>query len=204
MAFENPAVYTEVDPSGQLSYLGNKFIFTGLSRDADTYFWKNVSISGDFEFKFKIQGTSGDTAGLSQHLTLANALNDYNGLLNDAGENAICCALRDEDAGVLMLRIYEVDGTTLYSDTYLGTSATDYWCKFRRVGSTLYKLIYTDEFITLVDTLTLALHNVDTFTILYPIQSWNNGTTQTLTGYIEDIDLGLIQTQILRRRIEGY
>lgn len=205
MAFENPTNYVEVDPSSQLSSSGNKFIFTGLIRNVDTYFYKDCGVdfwSGDFEFKFKIQGTSGDDAGRSQHLTLANTIDDFSAISLDAGQNAICGALR-KDPGIMRISIYEVDGTSFYVDGFVGVLATDYWVTLKRVGTTLIKFIYADEFITLVDTLSLSLHNLDSFRYLYPVQSANDGNIQALTGYIEDIDLGL-GIVILRRRMEGY
>lgn len=194
MAFENPAAYTEVDPSSQLSSSGNKFIFTGLTRDASTYYYKDWGVdfwSGDFSFKFKAQATSGDDAGMSHHVTVANAVDDLKAIFDDVGENALTVRLRNIAAGALNITLIEIDAATVFFDNFVGADATDYWCQYKRVGGTLSLLIYSDEFITLVDTLTVVLQNTDSFRYLYPIQSWNDGSAVAITGFIEEIDLGL-------------
>jgi len=196
MAVKNPTTATEVDPNSHITNISTRASFAGLTRSEDAYNYWDEGVghfSGDFEFLATITPTSfvgGNSAG---YITLANLVDDMNGIKAAGGDGLY---LRwEETGGSPYIYLWEDFAGTSFLTSYLMSLSTLYYIKFKRdeavtTYGTLYCYIYSDSARTnLLATLSLALHEKEDFRYLYMVHSRNTASGTSSTGYIENLDL---------------
>jgi hypothetical protein len=211
---EDYTAYTETDPNSRYTVTVNNIDVAGLLRNEDAWVVDDKGINhfdADFEHLVDAEFLSGTSGGLVTAWMVADAINDINGLLSDAGESYL--AVWGTAVGAVpVIRVIEVVGTSLYFDSYIVSYNTPYYLRIKRDESIgtygqIQCFIYSDSARTiLVYTLVLALHAKNDFRYIYGVNSGNKGTTESITATISNLDLqeAVSAFQILRRRIEGY
>lgn len=204
MPFEDFTTYDETDPNADISIDDAVTItVTSMRMDADGYVSDSKGanhFNDDFAHKIKVTcddvdeqkdfpigffwglfNTAGSEADAGDGLDAG--FQWYDGL----GANNIRVLIRESDAGVGANQD-NWDG---------GTQATNYWCLIERdsLNDIFTCKIYTDQFITLVDTLTIdPLNNDDDYEYVEPAFSFDG----TIFGFygarwisftVEDLDL---------------
>lgn len=195
---EDFTLYTEVDPSSHITVTSSsKIDVAGLSRNEDAYVYKDFGVdnfAGDFNFNFEIQIDSGDNNCNIFTCVLANAIDDFLGIIAASG-SAVGVLLSKDTASTAYIQLRESDsGTLYYGSAYWISLATTYYCTLVRdesVGTygTLYLYTYTDaDRTTLVDTqsITLSTSKKD-YRYLYAVQSYNSGHALGATGFVENL-----------------
>ena len=215
MANQDLTTYAEVDPNNRFTVTAPKVDISGLTVNEDAYVYKDFgvdSIDGNFEYLATLTVTSISAVNTwYAALTVANAVDDLRGMLL-GNDEALSILIGKNSAGVNLINLWDFFNGSIAQDFYSGFSlSVPYYVKYKRdvnVGAngTAYLFIYSDANRTvLVDTLTVALQSDNDFRYFYATQSWNAGRADTISGSVENIDLGLAAgIIILRRRMEGY
>jgi hypothetical protein len=199
-ATENYTGFTEVDPNGRITITSSRISFAGLDTNETTYVYKDEGVdffSGDFIHlvDFRIDTTSQySVAGVWA------VSNDLRGITYWYNNNKDSIVVFWYGAGTLYLR--EKDGASVYNDTAVSLSEdATYYLKIKRdedagTYGTIYCYIYSNEARTaLVDTLSIALHSSkkDYRYIFGLVADDGAGSGQPVTGYFENLDLGLAE-----------
>jgi hypothetical protein len=217
MANEDFNTYTEVDTPGVLSIPSSSQIdYTGLQRNHESYIYDDKEVdhfAGDYEHLIDFNVASGAINALCAIWLLANTVDDYSAIVNSATEDCHVIQINVSSTNTnYVIRLRESVGSSLYTDLTLAqpmnsrrylTIARD-----EAIGTygTLYCYVYSDaDRTTLVDTLSIALHEKEDFRYVYPIAAYNDGLTNTMTGDVRNLDLQEdVGVVILRRRMEDY
>jgi hypothetical protein len=205
MGNEDFTTYTEVDPNSRVDVSSEKIDFTDIQRNETAYRASDKGaayFSDDFTHQFEaLVSTVATTNGIAFVWGLANQLNDLRNINVAAGD-------KDNQAIYLInasvkrfnLRVGEngtasddpstpLSANTLYFLTIIrdddgGVNGTGQLICYIRTGS------HTG---TLVDTLTVdcSAGEQNDFRYLYGFSSHNNGTTSAISGFAQNLDLGL-------------
>lgn len=189
--------YTEIDPNGRYAVTSNNIDVTGLRRNEDAWVVNDKGINHfdeDFEHLVDCETASFSHNALFFPWMIANAINDWNGLLSDSGEDFLSVMM--VGSGVtLIIRLHECIGTSLISSQYVVAVNTPYYLKLKRnesIGSygQLQCSIYSDvDRISLLIALSLTLRAKNDFRYVYGMNSGNNGSTPSITGSVSNLDL---------------
>lgn len=195
MATEDFTTYTETDPADNITVdSASQVTVTTLLRNTDTFLYKDKGAghyAENFRHKFRTQQTYGSANGTCIFWSLTNDVDDR-AALSAGNKSALFCEWYNRTA-----RMLELDSGTNYVDVTAALSdATNYYMTVERdeaVGTygTIYLYIYSDAGrTTLLDTLTLALHtSKKDFQYQFAVMSFNNNTTNYVSGVIADLDL---------------
>jgi hypothetical protein len=199
VAIENFTGYTEVDPSSSITKDSNTIDWTAITRNEAAYVYSDkgaAHFDGDFEWQFEWEATSSSATGAFVCVgNLTNAVSTIRAIYSASGS---CFYCRDwRAASVNEIGPVEMDGGSVYVDIYYNpTTGTRYYITLDRDESIgtygqLRMRIYTDASrTTLVNTQTIALHtSKKDFRNVMPVSTWDDGVTDTKTGYIENLDL---------------
>lgn len=213
MALENFITYTEVDPLNRFTITSHNIDVFNLSKseDAYVYFDKGVDhFDGDYEHLEDaiIHNTTSHRSECGLW-GLSNVVDDRNTLRSTYDVHSLSAFYETPD---IFFSLTEGVSGSSYTDSFLsGSFETAYYFKIIRdesIGTygTLYCYIYDDaERTSLVDTLSLALHEKRDFRYVYAVSSYNTGgTTRHFYADINNLDLGEAGVQIFRRRMEDY
>jgi len=202
MALENYTTYSEYDASGLVTVGANTLAVAGNNNTAFSVHkvFAAGHFSGDFEHVV--------AAALNNDGTVSMPWCPFWGLSNETAESAhsfkeIKAASGDclyiaqyEDSGSVRIQLYEVSTGTEYTDFYKYASYdTWYYCEIERdesVGTygTLICRIYSDESrSTLVDTLSVTLHEKEDFRTVYAVSSYYNNYNRPYSQEIKNLDL---------------
>ena len=202
MALENYTTYSEYDASGLVTVAANTLTVAGNNNTAFSVHkvFAAGHFSGDFEHVVAV--------ALNDDSSVNYALCPFWGLSNKTAESAhsfkeIAAASGDclyiaqyESSGVVWIRLFEISTGTQYTDSYNSASYdTWYYCEIERDESTgtygtLLCRIYSDESrTTLVDTLSVTLHEKEDFRTVYAVSSYYNNTTRPYSQDIKNLDL---------------
>lgn len=192
MGKENYTAYAKVDPNNRYTVTSNNIDVAGLLRNESAWVVDDKGVNhfnGDLEHLVDTEVNSSDSNAIFVPWMLANKVDDWNGVLSDAGEDflALMCIRA-------AIRVQECIGTSLISDEYLGVFTT-YYHKLKRneaIGTygQLQCFIYSDsERTSLLDTLSLTLRAKNDFQYVYGVNSANNATTPSITGSVSNLDL---------------
>lgn len=201
MANEDYTTSTEIDPNNRISVTASVLTYTGLARNESAYrYWdKGVNFfSGDFTHKVDAIYTSraGDSYCLVCNWVIANDIGAANVLF---GTNCLA-VFRYEYINLPYIYLREVDAGSIYDSIYTdGNSPQNRYFTITRdenVGAfgTIYLYIYSDIARTnLLSTRSVTLHtSKKDYRYLYAIQSYNDSTLPSLTGRMENLDIGII------------
>lgn len=205
----NLFLFTEEDPDSQIEVVSSsRADLTSFSRDESTHLSRDRGVDfydGDYEIEgttYMASGASG--SAFNNFLVLANLVGDNKEIIDAAGDMHI---ILDFNGNPRIIGLREVVAGTIYTDFSISLDFDkEYRCILLRDESIgtygqLQCLIY--DGVSLVDTLTLLLHEKEDFRYEYATQSFNGGTTQALNGYVKDFTFWK-ETVILRRRMEGH
>ena len=197
MGYENFAGYIEVDPNSRIAKTPARVTGVGILRNEDAYVYKDKTVayfSGDFVHCLTVKMTAGTEDGRVYVWGLTNSINDMKGI--DVGGGSYLGMFFYKGSTTCHMYLEECSSGSLFQDSYTITLNTTYYLKIVRdesVGTygTLYCYVYSDSSrTTLVDTLQLTLnHSKKDFRYIFAMNTWNNGTTETCSGYCENLDL---------------
>ena len=198
MATENLLDFTKVDPNSRMTLAPNQVV-SELFRDESAYLYDDKGadhFDGDFEHRFECELVSlgSNSANPSVVIAgLANALDDWYNLRED-GEDGIGL-FATYDGTNAQFYAYEINGTNDYFDGNATlTKDQNYFFRSVRDDSegtygTYYIYVYSDDYITLVDTFSLTLHAKNDFQYFYAISSRNTGVARDLNTIVQNFDL---------------
>ena len=198
MAKENYTTYDKQDFGDKYSVTPTNIDVTGLLRNESAWVVDDKGVDnfdGDFEHLVDIEVSSSTHNALFVPWMLANAVDDWNALLSDAGEDLLVVLPVGTSGTSIVIRLGEAVGASFIFDDYSGAFNTPYYLKPKRdesVGSfgQIQCFIYSDSARTiLLDTLSLALRVKNDFRYVYGMNSANNGTTPSITGSASNLDL---------------
>lgn len=195
---ENYTTYTEVDANARLSVdSATQITATGLLRSDESYIYKDMGaahFAGDFTHLLDTKHTaSGSTVSDAAFWATTNAVDDMYGLR--AASAKYLYAYWYGNTPVIYLQ--EGAGATQYSDGSVNlVTNTQYYMKVVRneaVGTygTLYLYIYSDSGRTsLVDTLSVALHEKLDLRYVFAVSAYNDGNAASISFIVSNLDLG--------------
>lgn len=173
------------DPNTRLAIIAAKVTTTACQRDENVYFYRTMTISGDYEYLLESRHTGNVGSGQYYFVTGAN----YVGTALDYTEPNAACGLLWYSTGTIYIQAWT---TGVTQDGTSGTSgSTDYWITWDRVSTTHTCYIFSDssrETAVGDVTATRAGTGVN-WTNLYAGQSYNSGHTSALSCWMQDLDL---------------
>jgi len=208
MAIEDFTTYTEVDEGADISVAAAKINYTELPRNVTSYVYKDKGagyFSGDFEHKFSFKITAvntGTAVPTTSVWLLSNDLNDTCHL-GSTSKSFVHFYVRWNSGGddYFLLRVME-DGVNVGSDPYYGWSLNvEYFIRITRDddGGATNKGRYTAYIATtnydddggdLVDTLIAdSSAQQNDFRYIHGLNSYDDGVTNWMTGYVQNLDL---------------
>ena len=193
--------YSEVDPNSHIERASGtpyKVSFNTLYRNETAYVYKDHGaghFSGDFEHLWEFEITIANNSAVVIGWGMANTLNDYRSIDLASGDE-LAVQLNKSAGGSYLVYLFElIAGTQYYDSSVALSAATTYYCTTTRdeaVGTygTLYLDVYSDASReTLVDALSVTLHEKEDFQYYYPCQSYNDSTAVYMTGVSQNHDL---------------
>jgi len=186
------------DAGSDLTIATNKITFTAIPRNVESWVCDNKGsghFNGDFEFLFEIKIDGRTNNGLIYTVALANVVDDLVDMYGASEDELVFYYQYPQATYPDRYRLAEADGGSFYSDYGdLGTSL--YFVTLVRDddggggnGSLTAYIRITSHSGTLQDTLSLNLHSQIDFQYIYGLQSRNDATAGTVSGYVEHLDL---------------
>ena len=189
MAYVDWTTWTEVDGNNKLTVTANKVDIVNLLDQDIAYVTKDFGAGyfGDFVHKMKLTFTSADVFGvIGAWYMSADEQHSYADFSSNL--DGLICLVGSGAGPTYYIQILEADGPS--SDGYFIPSVpATYWLELERSGTTFTCKIYSDEFITLVDTLTLTCYT-DTLRWMNAPCSYDAALALQFTGSIENLDIG--------------
>jgi len=190
VAIENLATYTEVDAGNDLTVTTTKVDFDTMAANVVDYLYDSKGAahwSGDFSIDFE-HLHSAASGGFSSNFGVSVA--DSIGDLWTVGT----CLSTYVEVTTYLPYVADIDGTGTWDAWTAGSGLTVdtlYYSTFSRTGNTLDWDIYSDsDRTTLVQNITLTIVNTSqTFEYMYAVSSIDVGEVDTITGYVQNIDL---------------
>ncbi len=202
MTIENFTTYTEVDPGGiRIEVTSSRVTWTILRRNVDGYVYKDYNagfFSGDFIFQLTFRVTGGNNGGLANFWALANIVDDWVGIDTANGDGLSASIKRNDITDVPSLTLNELDGGTAYNSgvAFEISDDTDYYITVERdesIGTygTMTMFTYSNaDRTTLINTQAITLHtSKKDYRYLYACQSYNSGTTQSVSAFTENMTI---------------
>ena len=178
----------QADPNTDLTIAANKVSVSTMRRDANAYFYSDRGVAhfGDFEHLVESNYTSGDNTALCCFWGLGNGAFTLADM-----DTANVGFLADYYKGATEIRLIIQDFSDDTQDYYVQASAGSRWHKIARSGTNFTDAIYSDEYTTLVDTLTVANCDTTTFRYVSAIASRDVAPTDanSITMYMQNLDL---------------
>ena len=150
--------------------------------------------SEDFIQRFKLNKSARTNGAVSSSWGMTNLEGDAKDVENASSDGLF--VILSNPAGINRTQIREIDGGTIYSANWDGMAlSSDYWLEVQRkesVGTygTIYLRIYSDEFSTLIVTISIALHSSKKdFQFIAAVGGFNDGNTQTQSFTVSDMNL---------------
>lgn len=198
MAIENLLTYTEVDPNAKLTVISSRVTLASLLRNEDAYVYKDFGadyFNGDFQIDFDIPALpTGTSGGDFLVASMANGIDDWIGLIGTSIDG-LAAEIYRTAGGQIYFNIAEIkDGIEYTSSQEAGLPGYFRFKRDESVGTygTAYLYSYTDAARTQQQALvTLPLHKKMDLRYLYAVQSRNSGSTASISGYMENLNLGL-------------
>lgn len=203
MALENYTTYSEYDASGKVTVAANTLTVAGNNNTAFSVHkvFAAGHFSADFEHVVAVM--------LNNDGSVNYALCPFWGLSNETAESAHsfkqikeasgdCLYIRQYENNINKVRILLVEtstGTDYSDESINGEYDTWYYCEIERDESTgtygtLLCRIYSDESrSTLVDTLSVSLHEKEDFRTVYAVSSYYNNSNRPYSQNIKNLDL---------------
>lgn len=191
MVYEDFTDYVEVDPNNYWSQTTTRNTATNLLKSDDSYLYKDYGSGhfGDFEHLIDFCMTASVLNGWMGVWALVNAEGSYADMANDVPMVSIG-HYADPANRKIVLRWKGGE-----SDEYTNLSLdTTYYLTIKRSGTTLTCKIYSDAArTTLLDTLTVTC-GTGTFQYLEAGFSLDFTGTETISAYVENLDLQEVDT----------
>lgn len=209
MELFNTPPYIETDPLDRYIISGSKLKIdiAGLRRNQTAHIRKDgLSLDGtNVVHRFAAQMDSSSIVNSVMYpWGLSSIVNDYRYIFVN-NEECLNIAFIRGAGGATTIFIQEFINGFAFSDTYSGSVDTEYrfiveWDKTIGAFGRVTVEIYSDEYITLVDTIFVNLHSSETYTNFYPINNFNDGGAQAADGFCQNYDLGVEAAGTGRRR----
>ena len=190
---ENYTSYVEADAGGHFTVTSSNIDVTALPRNVNSWVVddkESAHFNEDFEHLVDTEVNTSQTNALFIPWMLANKVDDWNGVLSDAGEDFM--SLMHVSS---FIRIHEGIGTSLLQDQFPGAFNTPYYHKLKRAEAIgahglFNDFIYSDtDRTSLLDTLSITLRAKNDFQYIYGLNSGNNGSSVVITGSAGNLDL---------------
>lgn len=191
--------YTEVDPATDLTVTTSRVTASTLARNVDAYLYRDFGtnyFAADFTVYADFSITTGNSgAGIVPIIAFTNTLNDLKGIRDALGDELHCTLFNN--GALYQIYIGVSDSIGILTDSIDISLNTIYYIKFYRdesVGTygTLYLKLYTSsanrDSDTGAITRSITLRSNIDFRYFLAMQSYNDGTTAYLNGYVENID----------------
>ncbi len=184
--FNTNSSWIEYDPNNRIELdatTDKRIEFNSLTRNEIAYFYKDRGAGniGDFyrKFTFKIESASGANGIVIQGFsdTLSSCTNCVN-----------CVYIQWSYAASGIYLVRRTASSYAEYPTVALSVGTQYWVIFSRVSSTITVSFYSDNtFSTLVGSSTLPIGTNSAYQYEYALTSYNDGSTGTVTGWIDEI-----------------
>ena len=193
---------SETDPNSQITLDSNTATFTNFQRSQSAYVnWDETAdaITGDYTFDFTVNVSSLGTSGIAYIWAVANFDNNvYNGaFVSKINAHTLRWYATATNASIALYEIHssttlvqlDIDNTTL-------TTGTFYIRVKRDVSVGTYGTLYADFYNSAANrdaetspviSLSGALHEDEDFQYVYALSSQNQGSSELITGYTEDL-----------------
>jgi len=194
--------YTENDPGAELSISGSTITFTNAAWDEQTYVYRDYgaghfTMEHEWEFKFRFEVTDFGTseAGLVCFWGMSDVLLTRYQWQNNP-EEALCFFAYGNLGVQEIIGIEEFDGVGgVVRDTMDITQNTEYWVHIEfdpdaGTYGTITAKVYSDEFSTLVDTMTIVLAHTVTYRYLFAYNGFDaatGGAARETDGEVEHL-----------------
>lgn len=187
--------YTETDPNNRYAVTATQVTVTNASRNEDAWVVDDKGaafFSNNFIHRLSVQINSTTTAGsFGYPWAIANIVDDMNAIFTTS--DALNIALQNL-GGSFRIVLQEFDGGASVFDVFVGSSDTEYWLEVERdesIGSfgVLICRIYSDAYITPVETLTVTLGQFLDARYIYAFNLFNDGTVADFDGFMRNLEL---------------
>lgn len=195
MAIVDFTTYTEQDLSGEIAVISSRITFTTLAIDEVAYVMKDYEagfFTGDFVHRQKVQfdestWDEADDAGRNTIWALTDTA--VHTTIDIQNSNSGHQLEMGSSAGFYFLNLR--DEATDNNDFYLlDTPPFTWWLEFERSGTDLTCKVYSDNYITLIKTMSIVC-TATAFRYHTAVGSSNKdgaADPDTITGYVEDFD----------------
>lgn len=191
MAYENFLTYEKVDDADALTVVRNKINYDNMPRGGVEYIRKKFANNkfSDITFRYKFYSVNQDENLLSL-VTLLNedSSTGYDAIkVNDDGFGNMLYTTNDPFSRIYVYAYDNLDNKDICT---LPSFSTPFWVELKRVGVTISSKIYSDEFITLVDT--IVAESTDTkYSIIMALCNRGGVGLSEYTGYVENLNIGM-------------
>ncbi len=197
MAIEDFTTYTEVDAGSDITITSSRVTFTVLPRNVESYVYYDKA-AGFFDgsvgwiHNFEMFVSASDTGSVAVGWMVSNTIDDL------AGQRGVVSRLNFYWGGDEKMVLEEGNGTANQFDVQASTLSlsTLYYMQVEvdpAVGSfgTVYGRVFSDSDRTsLVEEMFLAIAgSVKDYRYIYGLNTFNSGTAQDITGYVQNLDL---------------
>jgi len=192
MTVENFSTYTKVDPNNHMTVTASRVTHQSYQNE-DSYIYKDFGVDyfGDFVHSIDFRITAADDTKTRTIWQLANAIDDYRALWQDAAQSFIAAYVdyRDGNYRLIFVECIGADANTNIDSYYTLALNTTYYLTITKIGKAITCKIYSDSGrTTLLTTLSLNALNEDySFRYLYAANSWNFPRAGSLTAWCENL-----------------
>lgn len=199
MATEDFTTYTEVDTNSKLTVTSSRVAWASLGDNQTAYLYIDKGtgfFSANFTHYLTVQiNTGSQDNSIKAGWLLANVVGDLFAI--EVAEGSYLTLLLRAISGSPYLEMEERVGDTAYAgDQYAISFDTPYYLTLKRDESagtygTLYLYVYSDSARTnLLTTKSSTLHEKADFRYIYAVNSRNDGSAQTQSGFLEELEVG--------------
>jgi len=197
MAPDSFLEFTESDTLNRLSQTAARSTFAAVDRTDDAiYLYKDYGVlefddfTHEFDFRITAIAVSAATQERIAVITYCKQLNDWKGNL-DALKDQLSLIIKSNNVGNQFTIIWsETEGGNEHKNSpgQVYNVGTTYYAKIRKSGVNATIYIYSDAARTaLVDSSALVLQSDYAFRYLLAPQSLDEDTSQTCSGYVENL-----------------
>lgn len=204
MANEDFTTYTEADPGSDIAITPSRITFTTLPRNVESHVQDDKGVdffdgSVGYIHNFEMFISNSDTGAVAVGWMVSNTIDDL------AGQRGVVDRLNFYWGGDEKMVLEEGDGTANQFDVQTSTLSlsTLYYMQMEldpAVGSfgTIYGRVFSDSGRTsLIEEMSLAIaSSVKDYRYIYGLNTFNSGTAQDITGYVQNLDLSPIPAAV--------
>jgi hypothetical protein len=173
-----------------------KVSFANLEGDEEAYCYKDYGagyVTGDYKIRFKVRTESINSSNTVMLFAMSDSTVGTAQDCDTANDGIAFGCDRDNSLGFFLVDHEIGSGSGGLDYTGGNPSYTTYWVELERSSTTLTAKLYSDQYHTLADTLTVTT-TTDAYRYVYAIQSYGGGATSGGAGYIDAIEFAELTT----------